>query len=353
MHPRDPSAERLAAEATASRQADQKRWQLKSSLEVAELPQGPLDDEFGSILTRVDKGSGTDRQEAISRLVSLALSGQDEVADKLIAHGAAPLVAFLLMQQSTPAHRRDAARACCGLMRYGNALSREALLAAGILPALLKLCRSRNFSPSDTAAEAMAALAETVDRGNAPRESQVISACSEFLGLQDRGCEAERLDIAKNSIHNLLKLDLLDRNDDRSAGNQPHLSMVEHVSTASIEQILRTTGWMNFIEVASHGSHAVKLAAIRIIAAVAGTDIGAEELSAHHVDSEGLETAAKDCAIVTLLKVANSGPHIAPRVKCSCLRAICRILNRPDLGASAMRKQILECAGARKIIGKR
>lgn len=346
LHPGIGKAECAATENGCVKQGYRECGNLKSS--AASKPPLQLDIEISTMMSRIVNGSAKDRQEAIIRLASLALSGQSEIARHLIALGAAPAITLLLSQTCTPDCRRNAAAACRGIMRDGGATSRETLLAAGVLTPLLRLSGSQDPQLGDAAAEALAALAETVDRGNTQLERQAISLCSELVELESSGCGSDKLIEVKSSLSQLLERDLLESVDVQLDCSSSTLNLSQHIPLAVVDEILRTITWYKYVYILRHGSYDLKKEAARVLAAIAGTELGAERLMAEC--AADLDNAN---IVSTIFHVTISGPKHTPDVKSDCLRVLCRMVLQPNSGNCAKRREELNRAGARSIIGTR
>ncbi|KAJ8601659.1 hypothetical protein CTAYLR_007448 [Chrysophaeum taylorii] len=336
LYPRNLEAERVATEAAALKQSEQDQRRRESSLVAKQLVQGPIEAETSSVMTRIEHGSAQERRTAIMRFAELALSGKDDVADVLVARGAAPLISALLAQRSTPADRRDGAAACRGILRDGNETTRQTLLEAGVLPALSKLIRSRDHNLSDASHEALAALAELADRGNTRHEMQVLRECMTRFAQNNHDTDENEEDDLVDRAYSKRIVELLrigGGGGDCGEETDDEDDVVEHVPKAVVEEILRTCGWTDFLDVLSHGASRTKLEAARILAAIAGTDVGASELSAETVSSKDIDVSKAESnsnPIQALLRVINSGPNNSSRVKADCLRALTRIVVHPD-----------------------
>lgn len=348
LHPGDSKAECAAAENGIVKKDYLGCRNLESNVALMPILECPFDTEISSMLLRIGSGSAKDRQEAIARLAALALSGRSETATNLVTRGAAPAITFLLSPTCTSDCRRNAAAACRGIMRDGDANSRQTLLAAGVLTPLLRLSSSEDPQLGDAAAEALAALAEIVDHGNTQLETQAISLCSELVELEATGCASDKVNEAKFSLSQLLERDLLENVDGQLDCSDTTLNPSRCIPSAMVHEILRSRTWHNSVYIIQHGPDKLKKEAARVLAAIAGTELGAERLMAEST------TDLKNANVVNIiLDVTNSGTKHAPDVKSDCLRALCRMVLRPNSASFAKRREKLDRTGARSIIGTR
>lgn len=336
LHPHDSQ---LGRPPLASRKdKDQEFSQETLSMATATLTRGSVEEEVSSILLRIDR-SPTDCRDALVRLATLAVSGQEHVAPVFVARGAAPLLVRLLSHTKSTADRLDAATACRGLMQHGSVAQRNALIAAGVVPPLLRLALCKDTSLFDAAAEALAALALAIDTGNSSKEDQLLLASSEILANEDDGINTETLSANYASLKQFLESP---EEDDASESNRE-----------LVEEILRANYWTDFVQLIRHGSNRVKADSARILASIAGTTFGVEKLEEEAKSSvDKVHTKAGEEVILALLNVADSGVKNATGVKTDCLRSLCRLLLRPDIHGYADRRNKIERAEARRIIGE-
>jgi hypothetical protein len=325
----------------------QKRRDVK--LLAKQLMRGPIEAELGGILIRIERGAADERRDGIMQLADLALSKVDDIADIFLSQGAAPVIVGLLADRSPPVDRRDGATAVRGLFSDGNGTSRRKLLAAGILPHLIRLTATTNPALGDASHEGFCALAELLDRAASSKTRPPI-----VTGV-DGGSGTE-----SQQSSTLLPGDGADDGNESDDDDDSSTTEEESIPSGIIDELFSTCGAAVFVQALVHGANRTKPAAASILAALAGTPKGAEGLvqnsgsgtkSGVHSHQNLANKASSGGIVKVLLDVANSGPNQTSEVKTDCLRAIFGLTGGAENPIQA-RCALIDRSGGRAIFGE-